>query len=426
MRRPHPLSVVVVVAAGALTYACSDDSEPAPSGDELAGAQDPTRDGGADSSTVDANSDGETRDAGDASDAGDANDADADAGPVAEHSVFLVRVGALDGTMVAPAAGQVFLDEYEPATSKLVRTIALPTTKVGDQQLIVQTTSKSLNEGYVSLSADHHSVVVTGYPSYYDDATPPFVVQGPPAPYHRVVATISSDGTIDTSTMIESTVMTGPFPPTQIGGATLSGNNVWIAGTGMNGAGSLRLVASGSSTTSGSNLVPPSEPYEAVRIFDGQLYVSTTQGAISKVGSGLPTTDGQTVTSVITGLSGVCEFEFVDTDGKPGADRLYVAASGSTDPDAGPNAAGGVKKYVFDQASKTWQFSSTFSSGVTTSLRGLAAYKEGDDVVVVATTSEGDKLLRFVDKDSGTPTPTVVTSASAGVIYRGVTNAPTK
>lgn len=421
MRRLHALSVVFVLAAAASTYACSDDSEPAPGGDDLTGGEGPTREAGTDSNTIDAASDGQARDAGDAR--GDA--ADADAGPVAEHSVFLVRVGALDGTTVAPAAGQVFLDEYEPATSKRVRTIALPTTKNGDQQLFVQTMSTSLNEGYISLSADHHSVVVTGYPSYYDDATPPFVLQGAPTPYYRVAATVSSDGAIDTSTMIASTVMTGPFPPTQIGGATRSGNNVWIAGTGMSGAGSLRVIASGSSDTGGSNLIPPSEPYEAVRIFDGQLYVSTTQGAISKIGSGLPTTDGQTVTPIVTGLTGVCEFEFVDTDGKPGADRLYVAASGSTDPDAGSNAVGGVKKYVFDQASKTWQLSSTFSSGVATSLRGLTAYKEGDDVVVVATTSEGDKLLRFVDKDSGAPTPTVVTTAPSGVIYRGVTNAPT-
>jgi hypothetical protein len=417
MRRFHALTVVFVLAGGALTYACSDDSGPIPADDPLDSGQRPTGDADTDSGANDADSGGKARDAGDAGDAGDGGDADAGGTP--PHSVVLVRVGELDGGTVAPAAGQVFLDEYEPSTSKLVRTIALPTTTVGNQQLIVQSMTRSLNEGYISLSADHHSVVVSGYPSYNPDMTPPYVVQGPPSTWFRVAATVAADGGIDTSTMI-----VGPFPPVQIGGATCSGTNVWMAGTGINGLGSVQLLTFGNSG-SGGNLVPPSEPYEAVRIFDGQLYVSTRIGAIAKIGTGLPTTDGQTVTPIISGLPGAYEFEFVDTDGLPGADRLYVAASGSGEPDAGPDAAGGVKKYVFEQASKSWRLASTFSAGVTTGLRGLTAYKEGADVVVVATPLEGDKLLRFVDTGTGTPTPTVIATAPPGVIYRGVTNAPT-
>ncbi|MDF2692681.1 MAG: hypothetical protein K0S65_1064 [Labilithrix sp.] len=260
-------------------------------------------------------------------------------------------------------------------------------------------------------------MAVTGY-STYSETGPVFTTAYDANP--RVVAKVKADGTVDTTTLLSDSLA-----PTFIGGAVIAGNDVWITGTGMAG-GPVQYIGFGNAlvnATGGTPILLPNEhnSYYTLRIFDGQLYGSSLSGAILHVASGLPKLTDQTATPVVTGIKGAFEFEFVDLDGQPGAERLYVAADGTG---AADGVSGGVKKYVYDAAAQTWTLATTFTSNVTSGVRGLAAYKDGTNVVVLATTAEGDKLLRFVDDGSASPSSTVVATAPAGVLFHGVSNAP--
>ena len=412
MRKPYALTAVLMVTVATFTYACGDD-------DEVVDPQESAEDAGRDAAPkTDAGGDDEPEDSGgdvgkdsgsDSGDAGDGGDAE-DTRP----KVMVVRDGELDGGMLGLNTAPVFIDEYELETNTRVRTIALPTAANGNQRALVHTgpPSSTTHEGALSLSADGESVAVTGYSAYTEDA-PPFTL--PNATNPRVVARVKADGSVDTTTLV-----TNSFAPTNIGGGVISGNDVWITGT-TDGAddGPLQYIAFGNAlggATDGTPIVAPNAPRYVVRIFQGQLYASAMSGDIFRVGAGLPTTANQTETSVVNAF-GAFEFEFVDMDGAPGAERLYVAVDG-----AGP--PGGVWKYTYDTTSSQWSLDTTFSKGVTTGVRGLAAYKDGTKVVIVASTTEGDKLLRFVDDGSADPASTVVATAAPGTFFSGVSVSP--
>jgi hypothetical protein len=227
---------------------------------------------------------------------------------------------------------------------------------------------------------------------------------------------------VDTSTLLSDS-LAGNTP---IGGAALSGTGVWIAGITGGTAGPVQYLtfrnSVGGGATGGTDLIPPAQGHRALRIFEGQLYGSTADGKIASIGNGLPTTGGQTETTLIDGIRGACEFEFLNLDESPGAEVLYVAVDASAS-DNGVTA--GVKKYVFDPVAKTWGLSATFSGGVRTGFRGLAAYKDGENVVILTTTSEGDKLLELIDVGGPSVQAKVIATAPSGVAYRGVALSPT-
>jgi len=414
------------------TYACSDDNDAttivAPetdAGDSKDAGKRPNSGDGSDepaaptdSGAKDAASKPDASDAGDASDAADA-DSGIDAGP---PKVVVLRAG--DGTTLGEAAVAAFLDEYELGTNTLTRTIALPTVANGDNHaLVLSAPAVGDREGSISRSPDEHAIAVTGYTSYYTEtATPPFVVMGPPdiSSRPRVVARVAADGAIDTTTLLSDSLHA-----TYITGAAISGSDVWISGTTTGSAGPVQHLTLGNSlnggATTGGDIISPAEPHLALRIFEGQLYASTVGDKIRQLGMGLPTTSGQSVTTVIDGARGLFEFELVDLDGQPGAERLYVAVDGSA---AADGVSGGVKRYVYDAQASTWNLDATFTDGVTTGVRGLTAYKDGANVVIVTTTAEGDRLLRFVDTGTGTPTSATIATAPTGAAFRGVALAP--
>ena len=432
MRKLHT-GAVLLAAAGLVmsTYGCSDESDATTLVDPETDAGD-SKDAGKRPSTGDdedeppASTDSGAKDAGsnpDASDAGDAGDAaDADSGiDAGPPKVVVLRAG--DGTTLGEQAVAAFLDEYELGTNTLTRTIALPTAKDADNHpLVLSAPFVGGPEGSISRSPDEHAIAVSGYTSYYTEtAIPPFVVMGPDISSRpRVVARVAADGALTTTTLLSDSLHA-----TYITGAAISGSDVWISGTPTGTAGPVQHLTLGNSlnggATTGGNIISPAEPHLALRIFEGQLYASTVGGMIKQLGMGLPTTSGQSVTTVINGADGLFEFELVDLDGQPGAERLYVAVDGSRSADG---VSGGVQRYVYDAQATTWTLDATFTDGVTTGVRGLTAYKDGSNVVIVTTTTEGDRLLRFVDTGAGTPTSAMIATAPNGAAFRGVALAP--
>src|SRR5204863_3505769 len=130
----------------------------------------------------------------------------------------------------------------------------------------------------------------------------------------------------------------------------------------------------------------------AVYVFNGQLYISTASGSavrVGTVGSGTPTTSGQTMTNLpgFPTAGNPNEFFFADLNaGVPGLDTLYVADDGGT-----------IQKYSL--VSGSWTANGSVSAA---SVRGLTASVSGTTVTLYGTTGAsgstgGGTIYKFTD-----------------------------
>ncbi len=174
-----------------------------------------------------------------------------------------------------------------------------------------------------------------------------------------------------------------------------------------------------------------------VGVFGGQLFVSSASGSffgISKVGSGTPTTSGQTTTILIDLGASASPYGFVffDTDGNSVLDRAYFA-----DDRAISGTEGGLHRWDWNGSLWVKTYSRLFdtnTSALTTSngtgifaIRGLTGTFSGETATLYATTTEpnNNRLVRIVDSGN-TPTAftTLASSGSANYVFRGVAMAP--
>jgi hypothetical protein len=135
------------------------------------------------------------------------------------------------------------------------------------------------------------------------------------------------------------------------------------------------------------------------------------------VGTGLPTTAGQTITN-LSGLSASTgspySFFFADLDGTLGIDTLYVADDGV-----------GVTKYAL--VSGVWTATGTVGAAAD-AYRGLTGVVSGSTVTLFSTRKGGSELVSIVDSSgydvTVTATPTLLAAAAANTAFRGVAIAP--
>jgi hypothetical protein len=170
-----------------------------------------------------------------------------------------------------------------------------------------------------------------------------------------------------------------------------------------------------------------------VGIFASQLYVTTGSGTavrLGTVGSGLPTTSGQTITNIPNFPLGTTAnptspygFFFADLDpGTPGVDVVYV-----TDDSVG------LTKYSL--VGGNWTVNGTVGVG-SDGYRGITGVVSGTSVALFAvrgggsTGTGGGQLVALTDASgyngslpSTTPTTTLAT-APTNVAFRGVALAP--
>ena len=229
----------------------------------------------------------------------------------------------------------------------------------------------------------------------------------------RVVARVDGDGVVDSSTAI-----TDAFSANNIRGVvTDDGSRFWAVGAN----GGVRLVALGSAgATTQINSAAPTNLRVPV-IANGQLYVSTGSSAdgVYAVGSGLPTTGGQTPT-LLTAVPSPYGFVALDRDPTvPGTDTLYVA-------DDSGSPGGGILKFSFDGTA--WTARGSFrpaGSGA----RGITGAVTASGVTLYATTSAGASQLVKVSDSAAfdatiAATSTTLTTAAANTAFRGVAFAP--
>lgn len=327
--------------------------------------------------------------------------------------VMVVRVG--DGVNpLGTGSSPVFLDEYS-LTGVRARSISLPQSGSGaNYPLTISGTSSS--EGALSRSTDGHYVVLAGY------GAAPFtagIAGTAAASTPRVVARVDAAGMVDTST-----ALTNAYDMTSVrGAATGDGSAFWVGGTGNTTTGGAYYATLGATMGTAIAAMPPSE--RVINIFGGQLYASSGSGAFATVftiGTGTPTTAGQTATALpgVPTATGTYGFALV-TAAESGfaSDVLYVADDAAT--------GGGIHKYTFNPTTSMW-VASLSATGLAGGTRGLAAFVTTAGTVTLAATTSAtsmNSLVSCTDVSALTaPVCTTVTSATMNTIFRGVALAP--
>ncbi|MGD0655578.1 MAG: hypothetical protein ABSA16_14655 [Thermoguttaceae bacterium] len=328
--------------------------------------------------------------------------------------LVVYRVG--DGTSGSSgASAAIFLDEFTTGGT-WVQPIAVPTT--GANMMSASLTATS--EGLISLSSDGNYLMFTGYRAAPNTAN----VAGTDASLiPRVVASIDASGNIATRNLGATT-----FSGNNIRSATsTNGSDVWVSGvasgTGIGGVFYLSFGGTGETQLAAS----PNDARQAA-IYNSQLYISSDKGTntfkgIDIIGSGLPTTGGQTVLrlSGLTDASDPSDFSFFMADLNPGVsglDTMYISDDDKT--------AGGLFKYSL--VNGNWVLTGSKAVGNNNKYRGLTGTVSGGTVTLYATRKDGAELASLVDTNgynaSISGSFNLIATAGANTAFRGVAFAP--
>jgi hypothetical protein len=329
----------------------------------------------------------------------------------------VVRVG--DGT-VAPsnASIAVYLEERALDGTLVIKAtpnpIAMPTAVDGNNQPLT-IAHNSTSEGNLSLSENGDYLLLAGYAAAPGTAG---VVATTSAAVNRVIGRVDAAGNVDTSTRLDAAFSTG-----NIRGATSSdGVTLWASGTGSAGIGGVWTVPFG--TTGGTQLLSQPNNVRFTHVFAGQLYASSGSGMntnVMTIGTGLPTTGGQTATALPglpTMMASPYSFAFFDLDNAvAGVDTLYIAD------DSALANGGGVQKWTSNGT--TWTKVATFANGLTSGVRGLAGTLLGGvPTLLVVNTLNPSSVLVVTDDGSADPALTIVSTSAMDAFYRGVAFSP--
>jgi hypothetical protein len=330
-------------------------------------------------------------------------------------NVVIYRVG--NGAAALDESGAaVFLDEYTP-TGTLVQSIALPATDpdgAGPSRPLIAGFSSS-DEGLLTRSVDGRYLLAPGYGRAVGGGG--FIWQTTPASVPRVIARIDGAGVADTTTAL-SDLAGIPQSAASPDGTALYATSTAFSLRYKNGLGA------GTSTS----LTTGTLEFTQVAVFDGQLYAAwysqSGDSFVGTVGSGLPTTSGQTATS-LPGVpsSLLVRYGFVLLDLSAtvvGLDTLYIA----------DNAVAKIQKFTKGNGG-SWTASGTMT---VPDVAGLTARVQGTTVTLFATRSwdqSGDPVgtLYGATDASGyggalSGTVTTLATATANKAFRGVALVP--
>ena len=318
----------------------------------------------------------------------------------------LVALQAGDGTTALSSTGTpIFLREFTPTGSATV-TYSVPT---NSNTLVISGSATS--DGQLSLSNDNRFLVLAGYNASVN-ATGVASANGSVAP--RTVAWVNSNGAINYTS--STTFMSG----NNLRAATSDGlGNFWGAG-GTSGTCYFGIASAASAvqTTSLNN--------RYVLANNSGLFFCTgsSPSGIFKVGTGLPTTSGQTNTLIInTSTVGASPSPYAFSF-DPTFNICYVADDRSI------ANGGGIQKWV--NASGTWTLAYTFSTSptsiVTVGARGVTADFSGSNPIIYGTSAEAslNRVFKIIDGGSvSSSTITTLATSTTNTIFRGIAFSPT-
>jgi hypothetical protein len=286
--------------------------------------------------------------------------------------------------------------------------------------------STANTEGQLALSVDGRYVTFAGYAAAVGTtgiSATPNLSTVPATQIKRVVARIDSDGSFDTSTLLADAYHTS----SPRGVTTSDGSGFWVAGAAGSaaGPGGIHFVTLGSTGATTRILNPTDVTVNYVHIAFGQLYTDDT-GGIKLVGTGTPTTSGQTLTQLfVPSNTNNRAFAVLDRSAVvPGIDTVYIAISAN-----GAANTVNVQKWTFNGTAWTQAtFAPTFTSTISTI--AVTAIPEGANIRLIAThnlaASFGNQILSILDDGVNTaPVATSIATAPANFGFRGVAPSPT-
>jgi len=347
--------------------------------------------------------------------------------------VVVERDGSGGVESLTNSATPVYLNEFQPAGG-LVTALALPTAayegpvyenskheKLHEPEKPLLDSGKATSDGELTLSENGRCLVVAGYDT---SAGTEEITETKDTKTPRVVGLINESGEINTTTALTNFASEG-----NTRGATSSEcKKVWVGGNGTKSSGGIvEAEVTQAGTSTGTQLDEADTNIRAVEAVDGQLYTSADptkapDTSIAKVGSGQPTTKGQTITNL--------PFEAGMAPEEPYGFSLLTLGLGST-PDTlyvADNKRSKVVKYGLSGGK--WVEHGAVE--VPAELTGITANDVGGAVTIYATSS-GSKgvtgtLYRISDVSGVNGTlsgvPVEIAKAPANEAFRGVAFAP--
>lgn len=325
-------------------------------------------------------------------------------------NLVVMRFG--DGSAaLSNVATAAFLDEYTTAGTP-VQSVAIRTTASGSNRALT-VSGTATSEGLITRSTDGRYLVFPGYDAAVGTAS---ITSSTSTAVNRVIGRADSTGAVDTTTALTDAISGG----NPRGAASTNGTDLWISGTSTGGG--IRYASYAATTSTAVSAGPPTN-IRATAIFNGQLYVSSASGTnfgISTIGSGTPTTSGQTLTELpgFPTATGPSPYQFVFFN----ASTIYVCD------DRSAASGGGIQKWTLSGG--TWSLAGTLNNGITTGCRGLTMTTNGSgQPVFYATTTEtsANKIVSVTDDGTAFPGATFATiaTAAANTAFRGIAFAPT-
>ena len=341
-------------------------------------------------------------------------------------NILVERVG--NGTAaLSNAATDIAVLEFTTSGSA-IQTISFPSTGTTQQTESGTATSNGYLNSYNGL------VAVTGYNSSAGTI-------GVASLNTKVTSVLDNTGTV----VNRVTYPTGGASGTPV--SPFSGNNIRSAiATGSNtfyavGTSSGSPVTGGAWYFNGNDFTQISSTTTGqptnlrnIEIFNNQLYVSSATGTflgISKIGTGLSTTSGQTASLEINMGTGASPYGFVmfDTNRDSLLDTAFIADDRAT-------TGGGLGKWTFNGTTWVNNYSLLFASAATglglaatttanyAGIRGLTgSYDDATGAFsLFATTTEtaSNRIVSVLDNGATPTTYTTLATAGSNTLFRGI------
>jgi hypothetical protein len=338
--------------------------------------------------------------------------------------VVVFEAGNDAGALGSNTAYACSLLEFNPTAvnqSGPVQTIPLPAYDSGTQHAL--TSVGAAADNLMSLSADgrYLSVIGCDVPAGSEYLDPVYGPQPAVDCPDRTIARIDGSGNVDTST-------SGPFgvPGSSTRGATTAnGTGFWFT-TATGTIGNIGYVPFGGSSA---NVLVSNYGARVLGIYAGQLYAvssTTATAGVASVGTGLPTSGTQPVTSLpntndpTKNLNASGFFMATVKPGDTAPDVMYVCNANDT---------GEINKYSYNGS--TWVLTGQIEDGDATDLTGVV----NNGVVTLFATSNANSvatLSTLIDSNgwnasiSSTHLSTLYSVSNDGdkIAFRGVAMAP--
>jgi hypothetical protein len=321
------------------------------------------------------------------------------AAPFGVGDLVVVQVG--DGTATLGTAGAAINLKEFTTSGSLVSTTNIPNRSLA---------GSSTSEGFLALSADGNYLTMGAYNANPGTAG---VVASTSAAINRSVVRVDMNQVVNSTTLLNDAYSGGNIRSA----VSDDGFDLWTGGSNA----SVRYTTLGATTSTQLAASPPNpNNVRVVKIFNGQLYVSASTSTgpllgVGTVGSGTPTTSGQTITALsgmpTTGTHSNYDFWFKD------ANTLYMTDDGSA------ANGGGIQKWT--QSGGTWslQYIMLNNGTTSTSVRGITGYVDGSGNSVLFATN-GLALLTVTDTGVDNDVSTTLATAGANFAFRGIAYVP--